>query len=109
MIISTFRIGLALAFLLLPTLPAESAQKYCVAKVGERLDHLNVSPSDISGISYDAQINRGRNSDRLVRILAWVSLHSCKGYLIVDLSPRCRVNQVYGRGECDLGGTVEPW
>lgn len=106
---STFRIGIALALFLLLAPPAEAAQKYCVAKVSERLDRLNVSPSDISGIFYDAQHHRGRNSDRVVRILAWVSLQSCKGYLIVDLSPHCRVRQVYGRGECDLDGAVEPW
>ena len=45
-----------------------------------------------------------RISDRVVRILAWVSLQSCKGYLIVDLSPQCWIRQVYGRGECELGG-----
>ena len=106
---STLRIGLALALVLLAAYPAEAAQTYCEARVSERLDRLNVDPSDIRGIFYDAQRRGGRNSDRVVRILAWVSLQSCKGYLIVDLSPQCRVRQVYGRGACDLGGAVETW
>ncbi len=101
--------GLALALVLSAVGPAEAARTYCEANVMERLENLNVSPADISGISYDAIRHRGRNSDRLLNILAWVSLESCRGYVIVDLSPQCRVRQVYGRGACDLGGTVETW
>jgi len=106
---SSFRIGVAVALVLLAVLPAEAAQSYCKATVSERLDRLNVDPSDIRGIFYDVQRNRGRSSDRVVNILAWVSLQSCKGSLIIDLSPRCSVRQVYGRGECDLGGAVKTW
>lgn len=106
---STLRIGLALALVLLAVLPAEAAETYCEATVSERLDRLNVDPSDIRGIFYEAQRHSRRNSDRVVRILAWVSLQSCKGYLVVDLSPHCRVRQVYGRGACTLGGAVETW
>jgi hypothetical protein len=93
----------------LAVVPAQAAETYCEATVSDRLDRLNVNPSDIRGISYDLQRNRGRNSDRVVSILAWVSLHSCKGSLVVDLSPQCRVRQVYGRGACDLGGAVKTW
>ncbi len=103
------RTGLTLALVLSAVAPAEAARTYCEASVMQRLDSLNVSPADIRGISYDAIRNRGRNSDRLLNILAWVSLESCRGYVIVDLSPQCRVRQVYGRGACDLGGTVETW
>ncbi len=106
---STLRIGLALALVLLPALPAEAAQTYCEARVSERLDRLNVSPSDIRGIFYEAQRHIGRNNDRVVGILAWVSLRSCRGYLVIDMSRHCTVRQVYGRGACDLGGAVETW
>lgn len=109
MLISTSRIGLALAIILLAALPARAAETYCEATVSDRLDRLDVTASDIRGISYDLQRNRGRNSDRVVSILAWVSLHSCKGSLVIDLSPQCRVRQVYGRGECNLGGAVKTW
>jgi hypothetical protein len=77
--------------------------------VSERLDRLNVDPSDIRSIFYDLQRRSNRNSNRVVRILAWVSLHSCKGYVIVDLSRYCTVREVYGRGGCDLGGAIETW
>ncbi len=102
-----FKIDLALVFFLLPGLPVEAAQKHCEAEVRERLDLLNVSPSEISGINYEKQRAGSRNKSN--RILAWVSLHSCKGYVIVDLSKHCTVRDVHGRGECNLGGAVKPW
>ena len=107
---SIFKIGFALGVFLLPALPAEAAgsRKFCEAEVGERLDLLKVDPSDIREITYDAQYS-GRDNRRLVRLLAWVSLHSCKGYVIVDLARNCTVREVYGRGECNLGGAVKPW
>jgi hypothetical protein len=106
---SILRISLALGVYLLPALPAEAAgpQKLCGAEVRAQLDRLNVSPSEISGINYEKQRAGSRNKSN--RILAWVSLHSCKGYVIVDLSKHCTVREVYGRGECNLGGAVMPW
>jgi hypothetical protein len=106
---ATFRIGLAVALVLLTVHPAGAAQTYCEPRVSERLDRLDVDPSDIRSIFYDLQRRSGRDNDRVVRILAWVSLHSCKGYVIVDLSPHCTIREVYGRGDCTLGGTVKPW
>ena len=106
---SALTVGVALALVLLSAISAEAAQSYCEATVSERLDRLNVDPSDIRSIVYKAQRQLGRNNERVIRILAWVSLQSCKGYLVVDMSPTCRVRQVYGRGACDLGGAVETW
>ncbi len=107
--ISTLRIGLALALVLLSAISAEAAQTYCESTVSERLDRLNVDPADVRGIYYEAQRRIGRNNDRVVGILAWVRLRSCRGYLVIDMSRHCTVRQVYGRGSCDLGGAVETW
>jgi hypothetical protein len=104
---SILKIGLALVLFLLPGQPAEAAQKYCEAQVGERLDRLNVGAPEISGINYELQRAGSRNKSN--RILAWVGLHSCKGYVIIDMSKHCIVREVYGRGECNLGGAVKPW
>ncbi len=106
---ASLKFGMAVALVLLTADPAESAQKYCESRVSARLNSLDVDPSDIRSIFYDLQRRSSRNHDRVVRILAWVSLHSCKGYVIVELSRYCTVREVYGRGECTLGGTVKPW
>ena len=89
--------------------PAEAARNYCEATVVERLDRLNVEPSDISGISYVPIRRGGRDHKRVVGILAWVSLQSCRGSVVIDMSRHCRIRQVYGRGECDLGGAIDAW
>jgi hypothetical protein len=101
---SILRIGLALGIFLLPVPPTEAAgpQKFCEPQVSERLDFLRVDPSDIHEIIYEANSHPGRDDDRIVRILAWVNLHSCEGYVIVKLSPLCTVRQVYTRGDCKI-------
>ncbi len=106
---SALKVGVALALVLLSALPTEAVQTYCEATVSERLGRLNVDPSDIREIYYEAQRHIGRNVDRVVGILAWVSLRSCRGNLVIDTSRHCTVRQVYGRGECNLGGAVETW
>ncbi len=106
---SALKVGVALALVRLSALPAEATQRYCEATVSERLGRLNVDPSDIREIYYEAQRHIGRNVDRVVGILAWVSLRSCRGNLVIDMSRHCTVRQVYGRGECNLGGAVETW
>ncbi len=98
-----------LALVLLSGTPAEAARAYCERTVAERLDRLNVDRSDVRGIIYDAKRGGSRDNDGVVRILAWVRLRSCRGYLVIELDPYCRVRQVYGRGECNLGGAVETW
>lgn len=89
--------------------PAEAAGSSCVATVTERLDRLNVEPSDIRSISCLADRRGGRDGGRVVGITAWVSLHSCQGNLVIDMSRHGQVRQVYGRGACDLGGAIETW
>ncbi len=104
---SVVMIGFALALTM--GAPAEAARNYCEATVAERLDRLNVEPSDIRGISYVPIRSGGRDHRRVVGILAWVSLQSCRGSVVIDMSRHCRIRQVYGRGACDLGGAIDAW
>jgi hypothetical protein len=86
--------------------PAEAAGSSCVATVTERLERLNVAPSDVTEISCVKEIG-GRDGSRVVGITAWVSLQSCKGNLVFNMSRHGRIRDVYGRGTCDLGGAVK--
>ena len=89
--------------------PAEAVGSSCEAMVTERLNRLNIESSDVRKISCLADIRGGRDGGRVVGITAWVSLHSCKGNLVIDMSRHGQVRRVYGRGACDLGGAVETW
>jgi hypothetical protein len=102
---SILLIGVALGLFLLPVPPTEAAgpRKYCEPQVSKRLNLLKVDPSDIYEITYEAQRRSSGKNDPIARILAWVTLHSCKGYVVIDLSPQCTFRQTYGRGECKIG------
>ncbi len=91
------------------TAPAEATDFSCMATATERLNRLNVEPSDIRKISCIEVRRASRGGDRVVGITAWVSLRSCTGNLVIDMARHGRVRQVYGRGECNLGGAVETW
>ncbi len=86
--------------------PAEAAGSSCVATVTERLNRLNVAPSDVTKISCVKEIG-GRDGGRVTGITAWVSLQSCQGNLVFNMSRHGRIRDVYGRGACDLGGAVK--
>ncbi len=84
--------------------PADAGRSACKAAVDERLDELNVDASDIRKISYLTLRSSRREGGPPIGFEAWVSLNSCKGNLVVNLSKRCRIRDVYGRGECKRGG-----
>ncbi len=106
---SALKVRLALAAVLLSAMPAEATQHYCEAVVAQRLDRLDVDAADIRKINYIPIYRYTREDEHLIGFEAWVGLHSCRGSLVVDMNRHCRVRQVYGRGECDLGGAVDTW
>ena len=84
-----------LALALLTAMPAR-ADHDCEPTSTERLNRLKVDPSDVRKIDWVEMIrNRG-----VERIDAWVSLRSCKGHVVIQMTPHCSVRQIYGRGEC---------
>ncbi len=102
MIKSVVTLGLALA--VLSSTPSEAAYTYCERTVAERLDRLNVDRSDVRSIFYEVRRQAGRDTTRVFDILAWVSFHSCKGNLVIQMDRHCHVRQVYTRGECEVPG-----
>jgi hypothetical protein len=89
------------------SMPAEATGVSCEAIATQHLERLNVDPSDVRKISCVADRRGGRDGGRVVGVTAWVSLHSCKGSLVIDMSLHGQVRQVYGRGACDLGAVVK--
>ena len=102
MIKSVVTLGLALA--VLSSTPSEAASAYCERTVAERLDRLNVDGSDVRGMFYEVGRQGGPDTERVVGILAWVSFHSCKGNLVIDMTRHCHVRRVYTRYECEAPG-----
>ncbi len=76
-----------------------------------RLDRLEINRADVKKISYTTQIqSTGKNGDTKERgVDAYVRLHSCRGYLVIDMNKACHVRQVYTRGKCDIRGVKHFW
>ena len=83
----------------LTAMPAK-AEHDCKPTVAERLDRLNVDPSDVIKIDWVEEIRKKGDDEYVERIDAWVSLRSCKGHVVMEITPHCYVRQIYGRGEC---------
>ncbi len=93
----------SLAAILLIGTPAEAGRNpSCEARVAGYLDRLKVDRSDIRAVSLETQRGGGERG-QVLGVLAWVSLHSCTGNVVIRMSTQCRVREVYGRGDCDIG------
>ena len=84
---SIVAVGFGLALALLTAMPAK-ADHDCKPIVAERLNRLNV------------EIRKKGNDEYVERIDAWISLRSCEGHVVMEITPHCYVRQIYGRGEC---------
>ena len=74
----------------------------CTNDVIERLTSQGVKRSDITGITTRATVAAGGEGG-LQGFSAWVTLASCpKGYVIVDYSTSCYIEQVYTRDGCEV-------
>ncbi len=93
--------GLALA--VSPTLAANTPR--CQSTVAEQLAGFGIEQSEVSSIYYAQKVRAvGRTGRRISGVTAWVSLHSCEGSVVIDLSNGCRVKQAYTRGQCRVPG-----
>lgn len=83
----------------LTAMPAK-ADRHCGPTTTERLNRLKVDPSDVRKIDW-VEIHKGRGGDVVIdRIDAWVSLRSCEGHVVMEVTPDRYVRQIYGKGEC---------
>jgi hypothetical protein len=89
-------VAIALGLLAVPA----KADHDCGPTVTERLNRLNVDPSDVRKIDWVEEIRQKDDDEYVERIDAWVSLRSCKGHLVMEITPHCYVRQIYGSGEC---------
>ena len=94
-------LAVVLAALVAP--PALAAGEPCEAVVRERLARMNIDPGDVRSISVAARVRAQRRSGSSVSGYdAWVSLESCRGSIVMNLSRECRIKQVYSKGDCKV-------
>ncbi len=77
----------------------------CAAAVDGEIERLGLGDSRIAGIAYSRHSYSNREDNRRVTsVQGWVDLADCQGYLVVDMTPRCRVRQVFTQGACAVPG-----
>ncbi len=94
---------IVVSFLLILGMPVARAQEQCAPVVIKQLNHLGIKSERVEEIIYANSMSGGENA-RIVAIHAWVQLRSCNGYLIIEMTPSCRIFQTYTRKECRVQG-----
>jgi len=94
---SRLTVFVVLAALVVP--PALAADNACEAAVSERLARMNIDSGDVRSTGLAARIGTRRGGS-VTGYDAWVNLKSCRGSIVLHLNRRCRVKDVYSKGEC---------
>ncbi len=80
--------------------PATAAGPPCRAAAAGQLEELGIPAADVEDIAVVAMRTGGRDGGRIVELQAWSKLRSCRGSVVVRLTPFCRVKETYSRGGC---------
>jgi hypothetical protein len=91
--------GLAVLAGLATAAPALAASNRCETAVKERLAQMSIDPEDVDDIHVAARIANQRGGS-VSGYDGWADLKSCHGSIVLRLDRRCRVKDVYSRGEC---------
>lgn len=78
----------------------------CDAEVAEALWDVKIETSRVRSIYISPRLDIGRSRTYVAGLQVWVRLADCKGALVLDLTPDCRVQQIYSRGECQVEGVA---
>jgi hypothetical protein len=76
--------------------PAQASDS-CKDAIADYLDRLRIAEDAVASLNlYEVKQTLGRP----IGYNAWISLNTCQGNLVINLSLNCRVNDAYTRGEC---------
>ncbi len=93
------RIAFVLAAGLTATTPALADTGPCQTEAAKRLESLGIAPTEVKNISM-IEIVDNPEFEQTIELQAWATLLSCRGSVVIKLTPRCRVKEAYTRGGC---------
>ncbi len=93
------RIAFVLAAGLPATAPALADTKPCQTVAAKRLESLGIAATEVKDISM-IQIVNNPEFGSIRELQAWATLLSCRGSVVIKLTPHCRVKEAYTRGGC---------
>jgi hypothetical protein len=78
-----------------------SAAGQCQPQIDAALQQHGVATDEIESMKVVKQ-SRGAKSANNFALDAWIRLKGCTGYLMVNMTRSCHVQQVYTSGDCEL-------
>ena len=76
----------------------------CDTEVADVLWSAEIDTSRVRSIYTSPRLDIGRNQTQVVGLQVWVRLADCKGALVLDFLPSCKLQQIYTRGGCEVRG-----
>jgi hypothetical protein len=97
--------GLLVSSLLVPAGVLAAESKRCAHKVAAHLEALPLAPGDVKSVRIIERVNIADDfGPEIFGVDAWVRLHSCSGWLVINMTPACYIRQTYTRGDCRVEG-----
>lgn len=85
--------------------PQGMAAERCAAEVRDHLADLPLAQGDVKSVRIMERVNIADDfGPEIFGVDAWVRLHSCSGYLVLNMSRGCFLRQAYTRGDCQVEG-----
>jgi hypothetical protein len=81
--------------------PAAAEPTPCRTSAARHLERIGIDPGDVADIAMVRIISLPEVGG-LIEVQAWASLKSCRGSVVVKLTPLCRVKETYARGRCEF-------
>ncbi len=75
--------------------------RLCQEVIADYLDLLKIAGGAVA--SLDVYVVK-QTMGQPIEYDAWISLNTCQGNLVINLSATCRVDDAYTRGECRFEG-----
>lgn len=84
-------------------LGVQRAAAECESQIDRTLREKGIAQEDVESIR-TARRPGGSKGANIHRVDAWIKLKSCSGgYLMITMTRMCVVQQVYTRGNCEMG------
>ena len=76
----------------------------CDTEVADTLWSAEVDTARVRSIYTSPRLDIGRSKTQVIGLQVWVRLADCKGAIVLDFLPSCKLQQVYTRGDCQVPG-----
>lgn len=76
------------------------ASHVCQDAIADYLESLKIDVDDVTSVN--VYVDKPGSGGQPVGYTAWVSMKTCRGKVVINLSPACRVQNAYTRGDCSF-------